>query len=136
MLTYFYKALYSFHSVFSRHSTWLVFCMIIIGFIGTSEMVGVTSFCRFFGLGESGYKTLLHFFRYSTWSLELLVCQWTTFVLAQHETVMIQGRAVLTGDHTYVPKDGRMMPGVVTIHQNLRNPIKAIIFSRSLLGCD
>ncbi|MBC2695931.1 MAG: transposase [Desulfobacteraceae bacterium] len=136
MLTYFYKALYSFRSVFSHHSTWLIFCMMIIGFIGTSEMVGVTSFCRFFGLGESGYKTFLHFFRYSTWSLELLVCQWTTFVLAQNETVMIQGRAVLTGDHTYVPKDGRMMPGVVTIHQNLRNPIKAIIFSRSLLGCD
>lgn len=62
MLTYFYKALYSFRSVFSRHSTWLVCCMIIIGFIGTSEMVGVTSLCRFFGLGESGYKTFLHFF--------------------------------------------------------------------------
>jgi len=96
MLTCFYNALYSFRSVVSRHSTWLIFCMIIIGFIGTSEMVGVTSFCRFFGLGESGYKTFLHFFRYSTWSLELLVCQWTTFVPAQHETVMIQGRAVLT----------------------------------------
>jgi len=115
MLAYFYKALYLFRRVFSHHSTWLVFCMIIIGFVG--------------------YKTFLHFFRYSTWSLELLVCQWTTFVLAQHETVIIHGRAVLTGDHTYVPKDGRMMPGVVTIHQNLRNPIKASIFSRSLLGC-
>ena len=100
MLNYFYNALYFFRRVFSHHSTWLVFCMVIIGFIGTTEMVGVTSFCRFFGLGESGYKTFLHFFRYSTWSLELLVCQWTTFVLAQHETVMIQGRAVLTGRPT------------------------------------
>jgi len=70
MLASFYKALYSFRRVFSHHSTWLVFCMIIIGFVGTSEMVGVTSFCRLFGLGESGYKTFLHFFRYSTWCLE------------------------------------------------------------------
>ena len=68
------------------------------------------------------------FFRYSTWSLESLFCQWTTFVLAQHETVMVQGRAVLAGDHTYVPKDGRMMPGVVTIHQNSETQSKPSYF--------
>jgi len=128
MLEYFYNALYSFRRVFSHHSTWLVFCMVIIGFIGTSEMVGATSFCRFFGLGESGCKTFLHFFRYSTWSLELLICQWTAFVLAQHETVMVQGRAVLAGDRTYVPEDGRLMPGVVTVHQDSETQSKPSYF--------
>jgi hypothetical protein len=128
MLGYFYNALHAFRRVFSYNTTWLVFCMVIIGFIGNSEMVGVTSFCRFFGFGESGYKTFLHFFRYSTWSLELLTCQWTAFVLAQHETVMVQGRAVLAGDHTYVPKDGRMMPGVVTARQNSETQSKPSYF--------
>jgi len=128
MLNYFFNALSSFRHVFSYRSTWLVFCMVIIGFIGTSEMVGVTSFCRFFGLGESGYKSFLHFFRYSTWSLELLVFQWTTFVLAQGKTVVKQGRAVLAGDHTYVPKDGRLMPGVVTVHQNSETQSKPSYF--------
>ena len=128
MLNYFFNALDSFRHVFSRRSTWLVFCMVIIGFIGTSEMVGVTSFCRFFGLGESGYKSFLHFFRYSTWSLELLIFQWTTFVLMQGKTVVKQGRAVLAGDHTYVPKDGRLMPGVVTVHQNSETQSKPSYF--------
>jgi hypothetical protein len=102
--------------------------MMIIGFIGTSEMVGITSFCRFWGLGESGYKTFLHFFRYSTWSLELLIFQWTTFVLSQGVTVMVNGRALLSGDHTYVPKDGRMMPGVVSLHQNSETQSKPSYF--------
>ncbi|MDM8544754.1 hypothetical protein QUF90_27085 [Desulfococcaceae bacterium HSG9] len=31
---------------------------------------------------------------------------------------MAEGRAVLAGDHTYVPEDGRRMPGVVTLRQN------------------
>ena len=54
MLGYFYNTLYSFRSVFSRESTWLVFCMVFIGFIGGSEMVGVTSFCRFWGVDVKG----------------------------------------------------------------------------------
>jgi len=108
--------------------------MVIIGFIGTSEMIGVTSFCRFWGLGESGYKTFLHFFRYSSWSLELLICHWTSFVLSQHETVIVQGRAVLSGDHTYVPKDGRYMPGVVTLHQDSETQSKPSFFRGHLWG--
>jgi len=77
---------------------------------------------------RAAIKPFSIFFRYSKWSLESLICQWTTFVLAQHETVIVQGRAVLSGDHTYVPKDGRMMPGVVTIHQNSETQSKPSYF--------
>ena len=38
--------------------------------------------------------------------------------MAQHVAVMVQGRTVLLGDHTYVVKDARRMPGVVTLHQD------------------
>ncbi len=48
----------------------------------------------------------------------MIVSQWQTFVISQQVTVMAEGRAVLAGDHTYVPKDGRRMPGVVTLHQD------------------
>jgi hypothetical protein len=128
MLDYFCNALYSFRDVFSRQSTWVIFCMVIIGFIGGSEMMGVTSFCRFWGVDVNGYYTFLHFFRYSSWSLEMLIRQWTTFVLVQAVTVMVQGRAVLFGDHTYVPKDGRRMPGVVTLHQDSETQSKPSYF--------
>ena len=128
MLSYIYMAICSFRGVFSYHSPWLMFSMVILGFLGATEIVGITSFCRFWGLGESAYHSFLHFFRSQAWSLAMLVCQWSTFVLSQNETVMVEGRAVLLGDHTYVPKDGRRMPGVVTLHQNSETQSKPSYF--------
>ena len=37
------EALKEFESVFSRHSSWLLFCAIVMGFMGAGEMIGVTS---------------------------------------------------------------------------------------------
>ncbi len=118
MIRYFFNALSFFRPIFSRNSPWLLFCMVVIGFVGANEMAGVTSICRFWGLGCHGYNALLHFFRSGAWSLAMIISQWHTFVLSQQVTVMAEGRAVLAGDHTYVPKDGRRMPGVVTLHQD------------------
>ena len=105
-----------------------MFCMVILGFIGTHEMGGVTSFCRFLGLNTAGYNSFLHFFRASTWSLDKVVKFWWTFVLSQNETVVSHGRAVLLGDHTCVPKDGRQMPCVVTMHQHSETQSKPSYF--------
>ncbi len=128
MLNFIYEALGAFRGIFSRESTWLVFVMVVLGFIGTTELIGVTSFCRFWGLEENGYKVFLHFFRSNAYSLTAIVCQWSAFVLAQNKTIMAQGRAVLQGDHTYVPKDGRQMPGVVSLHQNSETQSKPSYF--------
>lgn len=62
MQNYIDEALKEFENVFSRHSSWLLFCAIVIGFMGTTEMIGVTSLCRFWMLNEAGYHRLLHFF--------------------------------------------------------------------------
>ena len=91
-------------------------------------MIGVTSFCRFWGLGESSYLSFIKFFRSEAFSLQNLLHHWTNFVLAQGESIMVQGRAVLLGDHTYVPKDGRRMPEVVTLHQNSETQSKPSYF--------
>jgi len=74
--------------------------MVIIGFIGANEMTGVTSFCRFWGLGANGYNTLLHFFRSGAWSAAMIISQWQTFVVAQQVAVMSGDRVILAGDHT------------------------------------
>jgi hypothetical protein len=108
--------------------------MIVFGFLGTAEIIGVSSFCRFWGLGESGYHTFLHFFRSSAWSSNMLICQWTAFVLAQNETVIAGGRAAVLGDHTYVPKDGRRMPGVVTLRQESETQSKPSYFRGHCCG--
>ena len=62
MLNFINDALYSFREVFSRFRTWILFSMVILGFIGAPEMIGVTSFCRFWGLGERFYYSLCNFF--------------------------------------------------------------------------
>jgi len=100
MISHFSNALLFFRPVFSRNSSWLLFCMVTIGFIGANEMVGITSICRHWGLGANGYHALLHFFRSGAWSLSMIICQWHTFALSQEVTVMTKGRAILAGDHT------------------------------------
>jgi hypothetical protein len=128
MLTFLYSALNSFRPVFSRHRTWLLFSMIVLGFIGATEMIGVTSFCRFWGLGESAFHAFLNFFRSEAYSLPVLIQHWITFVLNQGNSIQFHDRVVLLGDHTYVPKDGRKMPGVVTLHQNSQTQSKPSYF--------
>lgn len=128
MLQYLYQTLMFFRKDFSRSFTWLMFCMVILGFIGTHEMGGVTSFCRFWSLDTAGYHAFLNFFRRSTWSLDKIIVSWSTFLLSQNETVRAQGRVVLLGDHTCVPKDGRRMPCVVTMHQHSETQSKPSYF--------
>ncbi len=53
---------------------------------------------------------------------------WSTFILSQNQTVKSDGRTVLLGDHTNVPKDGRQMPCVVTIHQHSETQSKPSYF--------
>jgi len=62
MQTYIDHALESFKPVFSRSGSWLLFCAVVMGFMGAAEMMGVTSLCRFWLLNEAGYHRLLHFF--------------------------------------------------------------------------
>ena len=134
MLHYIYQALICFRKVFSRRSTWLIFCMVILGFIGSREMQGATSFCRFWGLGPSGYHMFLHFFRRSSWPLNVLTESWWTFVLSQNQAVHSSGRVVLFGDHTNVAKDGRRMPSVVTMHQHSETQSKPSYFRGHFWG--
>src|SRR6267154_4389394 len=118
MITYIYQALQIFRKVFSRRATWLTFCVVVLGFLGASHIDGVSSLCRFWHLETSGYLALLHLFRSSAWSLTELLSCWWSLVLSQQQTVMVEGQAVLIGDHTMTAKDGRRMPGVVTLHQD------------------
>ncbi|MCK5613017.1 transposase [Candidatus Pacearchaeota archaeon] len=128
MLSYIYKSLEEFRDVFSRQSTWLIFAMVVLGFMATPEVIGVSSFCRFWLLDVNGYHSLLRFFRSNAWSLDQLTQKWGQFAVAQDETVQSDGRAVMLGDHVYAPKDGRRMPAVTTLRQNSETQSKPSYF--------
>ncbi len=134
MLDFIHNSLGSFRHVFSRRKTWLVFCMVVLGFLGSTEMIGITSFCRFWGGGEIAYKALEHFLRFSNWDVNVLISEWAAFILSQNVAVKMQGRIVLAGDHTHVPKDGRQIPGVVTLHQHSETQTKPSYFRGHFWG--
>ena len=117
-LSYLYLMLSTFRHLFTRHLPWTMFCAVSLGFIGRHHVEAITSLCRFWHMEETGYHQLLHFFHSSAWCLDAVVAHWSHLVLAQHVAVMVQGRTVLVGDHPYVVKDARRMPGVVTLHQD------------------
>jgi hypothetical protein len=56
------------------------------------------------------------------------------FVLAQRQVVYRHGRCVLLGDHTYVSKEGRRMPGVVTLQQESETQRKRSYFRGQCWG--
>ena len=134
MLAYVYHTLHAFRKVFTRHATWLTFCVVVLGFLGSTQIDGVSSLCRFWHLDTPGYLGLLHFFRSSAWSLTGLLSCWWTWVLSQQQTVMVEGQAVLIGDHTMTAKDGRRMPGVVTLHQDSETQSKPSYFRGHFWG--
>jgi len=57
------------------------------------------------------------FFRSKAYRYEALLSAWQHFVVNQDKAVEVAGRRVLLGDHTSVVKDGRKMPGVVSMHE-------------------
>ena len=61
-LNYLYHMLATFRPLFSRHTPWVLFCVVILGFIGTPHLEGLTSLCRFWFMEEADYHRLLHFF--------------------------------------------------------------------------
>jgi len=127
-LLYLYQMLETFRHQFSRRTPWLLFCLIIIGFIVTPHPEGLSSLCPFWLSHDTDYHRLLHFFHSCAWQLEPLIAHWSGLVLNQHLAVEVEGRYILLGDHTAVVKDARRMPGVVTLHQHSETQSKPTYF--------
>ena len=134
MLSYIYHALESFQSVFSRQRSWLLFAAVVLSFLATPEMIGVTSMCRFWLGDERVYHSLLHFFRSRAYSYAELLERWQRYVLSQGATLLVEGRCVLLGDHTHVVKDGGRMPGVVSLRESSETQHKPSYFRGQCWG--
>lgn len=128
LLEFVYQSLTSFRQAFARHRTFEVFCLVLLGFLGTSEMLGISSLCRFWQMDEAGYHRLLHFFHSTAWCAASLAACWQDFVVAHSVAAKVSGRAVLLGDHTHAPKEGVRMPGVVSLRQNSETSSKPSYF--------
>ncbi len=74
------------------------------------------------------------FFRSTAYCYSDLLDAWNRFILRQNETVDVDGRCVLLGDHTHVVKDGGRMPGVVSMHEASETQSKPSYFRGQCWG--
>lgn len=102
MLSDLYHALNSFKSEFSREKSWLLFCAIILSFLAAAEMGGVTSMCRYWLAGESGYHRLLHFFSCTVLLSGFITCVLASLCFVHRSNRRRGGTGCLTGrSYTY-----------------------------------
>jgi hypothetical protein len=128
IVSFFLEVLASFRPLFSRYASFIWFAVTIIGFVFRQDHLGVSSIIRWLEIPGSQYETFLHFFHSSSWSLTHLLHHWWGWLMQHSPLLSVNSRIVLLGDHTKEPKDGRKMPGVVTLHQESESSSKPGFF--------
>ena len=138
MLNFIENVLCHFESCFSRKAAFRWFVTITIGLMLRSDKLGITSIIRDLALNPGYYDSLLHFFRASSWSLEEIRKRWFSAVRLYAPLYREGNCHVLVGDGVKQSKEGRRMPGVKKLYQELRfvlvemNGIQSILASTSL----
>jgi len=110
----------------SRMRNFLWFATVLAGMTVRPDLWGVTSIVRGMGMQQAYYDNLLDFFHSSGLNLDKLTALWTRIVLKIHPKVLrVNGKILLCGDGLKVPKEGKKMPGVKSLHQESESNTKA-----------
>ena len=102
---------------FSRERTFLWFVLIAMCFTVRDDFAGATSLIRAMGLDEFYYDRILDFFHSTGIHLQMLKSLWTDIVIKTGLAIRVGGRVIIVGDGIKVPKEGKKMPGVKSLHQ-------------------
>lgn len=110
----------------SRLKTFMWFVTCIAGFATRCDLLGVTSMIRSLGLDSRYYNNLLNCFHSKGIKLNRMNQLWVQVVLKLFpDPVKVNGRLVLVGDGIKIPKQGKKMPGVKSLHQESESNTKA-----------
>lgn len=134
MLRFLQQTLFSFRDCFSRKKTFNWFVVVIAGFIVRIDKFGVTSIIRGLMLLPKCYEPIIKFFHSTAWNVDTLTRRWWHIVLHSQTVVEINEKLVLLADHCKVPKEGRKMPGVSTLHQDSETSSKPSFFRGHFWG--
>lgn len=110
---------------FKRARTYLWVGIILLGFCVRGDLAGVTSWVRAGFLTPNTYYNLLHVFRTPAVNLGRLTQAWVRIVLTLFHPLEVAGHLVAVADGLKVPKEGKRMPGVKSLHQESQNNTKA-----------
>ena len=108
----------------ARAGTFLWMSSVLMGFSVRAELAGVTSFVRALGLAPQAYRSLLHLFHSPGLDLGRLTAAWIALARRLFVPLRVGDRLVVIADGLKVPKEGRKMPAVKSLHQESANNSK------------
>lgn len=135
MLKYLENFLQAMRPAFSRQTTYTWFVIVFVGFLLRSDTFGVSSIVRALSLAPVSYACLLHFFHSTAFDVEGLMARWWQWLVTRDAAYRLSERIVLVGDHTKIPKEGRKIPAVSTLHQDSETGSKPSFFRGHHWGC-
>jgi len=110
---------------FSHLRTFMWFAVIVAGMTSRPELGGVTSIIRALNLEEDYYPHLLGLFHSKAISLNKLRALWAKIVSQIFkDPVLVNQRRVFLADGIKVPRSGKKMPAVKSLHQESESNTK------------
>ncbi|MGL6108291.1 transposase [Romboutsia sp.] len=123
-----------FKDCFTRNATFKWFVTIIIGLMIRTDKLGLSSIIRDLSLDSKVYESMIHFFRSSAWTYEVVANKWFE-VVKKYAPLYREGESiVLVGDGVKQSKESRKMPGVKKLHQESENSSKAEFIFGHMFG--
>lgn len=120
-----YRRLWQLRPACSRLRSFLWMTMVLVGLSVRPERAGITSFVRAIGLYPATYHRLLHLFHSTGVDLDLLTSLWTKLVLKLFDPLRVGPYLICLADGIKVPKEGKKMPAVKSLHQSSESNSKA-----------
>ena len=109
----------------SRTRTFMWFVTCVAGMTIRMDLLGVTSLVRALGLHERFYCHLLDSFHSTGIKLNPMSTLWAKLVLDRFPGIVrFNDRLVLVGDGIKIPKQGKKMPAVKSLHQESESNTK------------
>jgi len=109
----------------SRRITFMWMVLALASLAIRPDLLGVSSFVRASFLDPLCYYSLLHFFHSSALALPMLLEVWVKLAMRLFQPITVNGHVVFVADGLKVPKEGKKMPAVKSLHQESDDNSKA-----------
>ena len=113
-----YRCVQTLRKACTRKRTFLWLLLAIACLLARPDLAGVTSFVRAGWLKERCYRRLLNLFHTPALRLDVLTACWVKLVLTLFSPVTVGGYHVCVADGLKVPKEGKKMPAVKSLHNS------------------
>jgi hypothetical protein len=120
-----FRCAHQLHYACSRRITGMWMTMALTALAIRPDLLGVTSFVRASFLDPLCYYSLLHFFHSSALALPMLLEAWVKLAMRLFQPISVNGHVVFVADGLKVPKEGKKMPAVKSLHQESGDNSKA-----------